>query len=445
MNARAQQRSFTDAESALIEAFDQADRRLVGASDLRAAAMARFAASGLPNRRVEAWHYTDLRALLREIAPVREPNATSLDYARECLEDAAAQTHAARLIVFNGAYRPELSDLDRLPSGVAVTSLSEELAAGAADVLSAISGEGQGADDAVVALNAALMQDGVVVRVAPGAQVERPLAIVNLMSGGSAHSSFVRSLVLVGDGASISVTETTAACDPAATQTNEALVLKIGRNCKVEYVSRVTLQGDGAIALNSVLATLDEGSELNGFAFAPQPAIARRQYFVRLNGRHARSTIGGLSLLRAKQHADTTLVIDHAVPDCVSREFFRHILDDESTGVYQGKVVVRQHAQKTDGAMKSQAIMLGDDATMNNKPELEIFADDVVCGHGATVGQLDDDQIFYLQARGLARAEAESLLLEAFANEALDMVADEKVRERFVAQTAEWLSHRGGK
>jgi len=131
------------------------------------------------------------------------------------------------------------------------------------------------------------------------------------------------------------------------------------------------------------------------------------------------------------------------VPDCVSREFFRHILDHESTGVFQGKVVVRQHAQKTDGGMKSQTLMLGDDAVMNNKPELEIFADDVVCGHGATVGQLDDDQIFYLQSRGLSRAESESLLLEAFANEALDLVADETLRERFAEQTREWLAQRG--
>jgi Fe-S cluster assembly protein SufD len=138
-------------------------------------------------------------------------------------------------------------------------------------------------------------------------------------------------------------------------------------------------------------------------------------------------------------------VIDHAVPDCKSREFYRYILADESTGVFQGKVVVRQHAQKTDGAMKSQAIVLGETASMNNKPELEIFADDVVCGHGATVGQLDDNQIFYLRARGLSKAEAESLLLEAFANEALELIADELLRERFAEQTREWLAGRSVK
>jgi Fe-S cluster assembly protein SufD len=262
------------------------------------------------------------------------------------------------------------------------------------------------------------------------------------MSGGAPHAAFVRSLVIVGDGARVLVTETTAACDPADTQANEVLVLKIGDNAKVDYVSRVLRQSAGAVALHSLLVTIGAGSELNGFSFNPSVGIDRRQIFARLNGRNSNVSFGGLTLLRERQHGDTTLVIDHAVPGCKSREFFRYILADESTGVFQGKVVVRQHAQKTDGKMKSQAIVLGETASMNNKPELEIFADDVVCGHGATVGQLDDDQIFYLRARGLSKPEAESLLLEAFGNEALDLIADERLRERFAAQTREWLAGR---
>ena len=240
----------------------------------------------------------------------------------------------------------------------------------------------------------------------------------------------------------VALTETNATGIPHATQANDALVLRIGDRCKVDLVMRVFRQGDGAIALNSLLATVGAHSQFNAFCFAPSIGVARRQIFVRLNGEYTKLNIGGLSLLRDRQHGDTTLVVDHAVPNCVSREFFRHILDGEATGVFQGKVVVRQHAQKTDGAMKSQAIMLGDDCVMNNKPELEIFADDVVCGHGATVGQLDDNQIFYLQARGLSRAEAESMLLEAFAFEALELIGDELLRARFVADTQALLAAR---
>jgi Fe-S cluster assembly protein SufD len=432
----------TDAEAAYIEAFDSAEMKLRGASDLRAAAMARFAASGLPSRRVEAWHYTDLRALLRQAAPVRTPDDFTVALARECLNRPKARTNSLRLVVLNGAFRPDLSDMSELPSQVTVTPLVDALVAGEQDVLAALAAEGQGGDDPIVALNTALMQDGVVVRIAPGARIERPIALVNMLAGGSAHASFVRSLVMVGEGASATLTETAGACTPAATQANDALVVKIADGARLDCIARVTAQGQGAVALHSLLATVGADAEFNAFAFLPDPSTVRRQIFVRLNGRNSRVRLGGLSLLRGKEHADTTLVVDHAVPDCVSREFYRHILDHESTGVFQGKVVVRQHAQKTDGAMKSQALMLGDDAVMNNKPELEIFADDVVCGHGATVGQLDDDQIFYLQSRGLSRAESESLLLEAFANEALDLVADETLRERFAAETREWLSRR---
>jgi Fe-S cluster assembly protein SufD len=170
--------------------------------------------------------------------------------------------------------------------------------------------------------------------------------------------------------------------------------------------------------------------------------LVRRQIFLRFDGEHSTAGIRGLSLLAGKRHADTTLVVDHAVPHCRSREYFKHIIADEATGVYQGKVIVRPHAQKTDGAMKSRALLLSDSAAMFNKPELEIFADDVVCGHGATVAQLDEEQLFYLRSRGLPRAEAEQLLLEAFAAEAVETVRNEAMRERLMSHVSDWLAAR---
>jgi Fe-S cluster assembly protein SufD len=147
-------------------------------------------------------------------------------------------------------------------------------------------------------------------------------------------------------------------------------------------------------------------------------------------------------LARGRQHVDTTLVVDHARPHGESRERFRNILDGQATGVFQGKIVVRPHAQKTDGAMQSRALLLSDGATMNNKPELEIFADDVQCGHGATCGRLDRDQLFYLMARGVPRREAESLLIEGFANEAFAGLESERLREYLAARVSDWLSGR---
>ncbi|HLW92896.1 MAG TPA: SufD family Fe-S cluster assembly protein, partial [Roseiarcus sp.] len=143
-----------------------------------------------------------------------------------------------------------------------------------------------------------------------------------------------------------------------------------------------------------------------------------------------------------KRHADTTLTVNHAAPRGESREFYKHIVADEATGVYQGKVIVEPGAQKTDGGMKSQAILLSPAAIMNNKPELEIFADDVICGHGATVGALDPDQLFYLRARGIPEKEAEAMLLEAFGFEAIERVGDEHLREALRDKARGWLAAR---
>jgi Fe-S cluster assembly protein SufD len=174
------------------------------------------------------------------------------------------------------------------------------------------------------------------------------------------------------------------------------------------------VEGEGALHVESLVARLGESAELRAFGYVSNGDLVRRQIFASLVGENAKIALNGLSLLDGKRHADTTLVVDHIAPHGESREFFKHIVADEATGVYQGKVIVQPGAQKTDGGMKSQAILLSPNAVMNNKPELEIFADDVVCGHGATVGALDRDQLFYLRARGIPETEAEAMLLEAF-------------------------------
>jgi Fe-S cluster assembly protein SufD len=159
-------------------------------------------------------------------------------------------------------------------------------------------------------------------------------------------------------------------------------------------------------------------------------------------GEHSTAQINGAAMLKARQHADSTLVVTHAVPHCTSREMFRTVIDDEATGVFQGKIIVEPHAQKTDGRMMSAALLLADGGTMNNKPELEIFADDVQCAHGATCGQLDEDLLFYLMARGLPRREAESLMVQAFLGEALESVEDEALRAPLVTVVEDWLRAR---
>src|SRR6185312_11185126 len=181
----------------------------------------------------------------------------------------------------------------------------------------------------------------------------------------------------------------------------------------------------------------------NDFAFTLGGAVVRNQIFARFDGENTQASIGGATLLKGRQHVDNTLVINHAAGGCTSRERFRTVLDGESHGIFQGKIIVEPHAQKTDAKMASHALLLSDNAEADNKPELEIFADDVQCGHGATAGALDRGLKFYLMSRGISDKEAEALLIQAFAGEAIEQIADENVREVVMNAAIAWLKARG--
>jgi Fe-S cluster assembly protein SufD len=422
----------TTADIALESSFKTMKDK--GALALRESAWQAFLRKGLPNKRVESWHYTDLRAALRTIAPLAQEAKPAPSLKRS--------GDALRLVILDGAFRADLSDVASAPPGVAIQSLREALAEGDAEVMEALAPRGAAAEDSVVALNAALMQDGVVIRIGAGAHVERSLQIETLTSRATAQSAFTRSLAFVGEGASACIEQNYRALSLSNAQENCVLILSLGAGARVEHIVHVEPRSNESVRVASLVARLQENASLVSFCMIEGGGLLRRQIFAELAGEFASVAFNGASLLRGKSHSDVTLVIDHAAPNGKSREKFRTILDEESTGVFQGKVIVRPGAQKTDGGMQSKALLLSDGASMNNKPELEIFADDVVCGHGATCGRLDADQIFYLEARGLPRHEAEALLLEGFASEALDDVSNEATSERLRARIRSWLADR---
>lgn len=400
-----------------------------GGVSLRESAWRRFAAIGLPNRRAEAWRYTDIRAALAHPAPLAHETATAHDFLK---------THdSARLVVLDGAFRPDLSDLRDIPAGVEAMSLRTLLAGGDASALAA---EGLGGDDPLVALNATLMQDGVVLRVASGARIERPIEIATLATGNAPQSVFVRSLVVCGANSCATIIETTA--DRSATQNNQALVATLASCARLNVFTHVADHGAESVLVQSVLASLEEGARLESFALLEGGGLTRRQIFARLSGASATVVFNGAMLARDGGHVDTTLVVDHAAPAGESRERFRTILDAGGAGVFQGRIIVRPEAQKTDGVMQSKALLLSDRASMSNRPELEIYADDVKCGHGATSGQLDRDQLFYLMTRGLPPAEAETLLVSAFALEALDGVSFDAPADFVRSRVSAWVTGR---
>jgi len=232
------------------------------------------------------------------------------------------------------------------------------------------------------------------------------------------------------------------AAGTAAQQINGAIVFETADESEIQHVRLVTRQQAATVEVQSLLATVGAHAKFDSFALVANAGTVRQQHFIRFAGEHSEIGLRGVNLINKTQHSDVTLIVDHEVPHGISRELFKTIAGGESTGVFQGKVIVRPHAQKTDGGMKSNALLLNDGATMFNKPELEIFADDVVCGHGATVAQIDGEQLFYLMARGLPRPQAEALVLQAFAGEAVEFVADENVRELVMAEVESWLKAR---
>jgi Fe-S cluster assembly protein SufD len=433
----------TAAESALAQTFAQARGRLPGDDAIaarREAAFDVFAKQGLPHRRIEEWKYTDLRALMREAKPLANPPDSAAKARAKDAGRMVSDLDARRLVFVDGAFVAELSDLHDLEAGLVVTSLAQALTAGD-PVLGARLGKLAPANDAAVALNTALMGDGAVIQIAAGATIERPLHLLFVVSDKPA-AMFTRSLVMIDQGARVMLIESHEGPPGSEYQVNAALELFAGDGAHVDHV-KIIGEGDKALHVSSLAAAIGVHARFNTFSFTAGGAVVRNQLFLKFDGEGTLAAIRGAALLRDSQHADTTLIADHIARDCQSREMFKSVLDGEAHGVFQGRIIVRRHAQKTDAKMMTQALLLSERAEADNKPELEIFADDVQCGHGATAGALDEELKFYLMARGIPRAEAEAMLIQAFLAEAIEGIEHAGLREALIENVAAWLGARG--
>ncbi len=427
----------TPAEQALSAAFAGARAHLPGKgalAALREDAFRQFEARGLPNRRVEAWKYTDLRALMRESYPLAAPPDAAAKQRGNVDDKTLAGVDCRRLVFIDGAFAPDLSDLTP-EAGLTIGSMADALAKGDALVTAHV-GRTFATDDVGVALNTALMGDGAVIRIAAGTVPKRPIHLVFAAGSDKPNSAFIRSLIVVEKAAKAIIVESH---DSGASQINTALELTVGDGAQLDYFK---ITHGRALHLESLLASIGARAVFNSFAFTSDAELVRNQNFIRFAGEGSQGNIRGVNLLRGKEHVDTTLLIEHAAAHCVSREQFKTVLDGESHGVFQGKIVVKPHAQKTDAKMMTRALLLSDQAEADNKPELEIFADDVVCGHGATAGALDPGLKFYLMSRGIHEKEAEALLIQAFIGETIDEIAHEGIRHALMFAALRWLGAR---
>jgi Fe-S cluster assembly protein SufD len=412
----------------LSDSFAVARDRLPGAAEARRAAFEAYERTGLPNRRIEDWKYTDLRALMREVLPLAPaPDAAALTKAASALKLQGVKG-ARRLVLVDGVFAPKLSELGGLEKGLAVRTLRDVLEAGDAALQAQLFS--LDSDNPMVALNSAMMTDGVVIEIANGVVLTQPLQIVHVASGAAPAAMFTRSMLRLGKDATATLVESYIAADGARTyQAHDSLVVAIGDNSRLDHV-RLVEDSREAFNISSGMVTLGAHAHFNTFGMVSGAGVSRYQATIAFAGEGSTVETNGVNLLNGKQHADTTLFMDHAVPHCASREVFR------------GRIIVQPHAQKTDAKMMTRALLLSDEAEAVNKPELEIFADDVTCGHGATTGALDESLLFYLRARGLSEKEAQALLIQAFVGEAIESVVNDDLRELAITAAQRWLEAR---
>jgi Fe-S cluster assembly protein SufD len=387
-----------------------------GLAHVRAAAFERFQKLGWPSLRDEEWRYTNVAPIARVDFRRAEPARLDVGALKPFLIDNVAAT----IVVVNGRIARELSDLSRLPGGLVI----EDLGARPADATRVA----ETAGNVFVSLNTALFEDAVVIDVAPKALIERPLHVV-FVSVPGARPALVspRLIITAGEQSSVSVVESYIDAGAGDLFTNAVTDVRVGPAALVDHVK---LQRHGeSFHLASMFVNTERAGTFRSHAITIGGRIARNDIVSVLDGEGAECTLNGLYVATGETLVDTHTTIDHAKAHCPSHEVYKGILDDRARAVFNGKILVRQDAQKTDAKQTNRALLLSDDAQINTKPQLEIFADDVKCTHGAAVGQLDEDALFYLRARGIDERAAQVMLIHAFAGQILDGIRSEEVRE----------------
>lgn len=396
---------------------------------LRKAGIARFAEQGLPTLEHEDWRFTNL-APLRDLPflPTLEPKPATLQ-----AEDLAGRPFArlaGEVLVFvDGHYHAGLSRRTEAAAGFIISPLATALTAHPALIEPHLTRYTRTDGGAFTALNDAYFTDGAFIQVSDGVTVEHPVQLVFISTaqttGAAVHP---RNLILVGTGAQVTVLEHYLGLGEAPGLTNTVTELVAGDRAIIEHV-RFQDEPRTTIHLGGMVATFGRAAQASLHSFALGARLSRQNIRTRLDGEGLEVILNGLYLTDRDQLADHHMVVDHAKPHCASHEYFNGILEDRSRGVFHGRILVRKGAQKTDAKQTNKNLLLSDDATANTKPQLEIYADDVKCTHGATIGQLHPEHIFYLRSRGIPEDTARRMLIHAFAGEIIERVRHTAIRE----------------
>jgi Fe-S cluster assembly protein SufD len=416
------------AAESYVAAFDEmnAGDAPTELKSLRRAAFDRFAALGFPTTKNEDWHFTSVSSIAnQEFVPLASPTG---DVHRDALAPYLFDASSHLMVFVNGRFDAALSSLDALPAGVTLIDLAS--AWSSAPALASRVGKLSGYQNAAfTALNTAFMNDGAVLEIAGDAEVEQPIHLLFITDANAAKGMMhPRNLIVVGRHAKATVIESYVSLGDAMYFTNGVTEVSIADGATLTHY-RMQREAARAFHVSTVEVAQARDSHYVSFALTTGGRLSRSNIYTTLDGEGCGATLNGLVMLGGEQHADVQTQIIHAQPNCYSRELYKNVLDDSSHGVFNGKVYVHPIAQKTDGKQTNKTLLLSEGAHMDTKPQLEIFADDVKCTHGATIGQIDETALFYLKSRGVSNTLARQLLTYAFAADVLETIELASVRE----------------
>ena len=420
------------AHMAAFDAFEKDGARRFPAwvSELRRTGISRFAALGFPTPRMEDWRFTNITPIAQlPFKPAAKPSPEALA-AADAARFAFAGLGGSRLVFINGHFAPELSTIAKLPARVKVGSLAAAMSSDADLVKPHFGRYASATDHAFRALNAAFFADGAFIFVPKDAVVEEPVHLLFIggvgEDGAAAHP---RNLIVAEAGSRLKVVESYVSGGGASGFTNAVTEIAVGDGTNVEHCKfqNESLQ---AFHVATIQSSLAHRSRFTSHSISVGAQIARHDVNTIMIGEGVECVLNGLYVATGTQLVDHHMIVDHTQPSCASHEFFHGVLGGKSHGVFNGKIFVRPGAQQTDAKQTNRNLLLTDDATVDAKPQLEIFANDVKCTHGATVGRLDEDAVFYLRSRGIPHNAARRMLIQAFASNILARIGIEPVRKQ---------------
>jgi Fe-S cluster assembly protein SufD len=398
-------------------------------SSMRGNELARFSEMGVPSVREEDWRFTNVKPVADlSFEPAAPP--TSADLQTEVLQALPlAKMPGSRLVFVNGRLVPGLSSVGQHQEGIKIMSLADALVREPDLVERHLFHSSRDRATSFASLNSALFQDGAFVYVPKGFSVPEPVHVLYLFTpGGSGETAYPRNLIVAEEGAQLTVVESYAGTIAGKYLTNGVTEVVTGDRAAVEYL-KLQDEGRESFHLSTIAVSLGRASRARIHSMALGAKLSRTNILATLAGEGAECLLNGLYLVDEERLADHYMIVDHAVPHGASHEYFNGILAGKSKGVFHGRIIVELDAQKTDAKQTNKNLLLSDDAMIDTKPQLEIYADDVKCTHGATVGQLSDEAIFYLRSRGIPREKARRMLIHAFAGEIIDRINHEAIRE----------------